>query len=312
MKRKLYIHALLFFTPIVVLFGVIEYLTRQLPSSYSLISKSIDTDASEVEILILGPSQIRQAINPALIKRNTLSMASGSQHHDSDFHILKQMRPRLPQLKTVVLELSYSHLELPHNGPYFWKNSVYLNYYDVNAFDRTTYFKDRLIFLSNPKFFSNQLINHYVKGEDSMRLNRFGFDENNFSGWFRKLKYNKKEIAKRNQFKINTEPNVALFKYNSAYFLTMLDYLQEEELEVIICTIPMYTTYFKQRNPEILHRRDSILDVIQKRYPNVRILDRETDTINFNVKDFTNPSHMNPNGASKFTPILSELLESSN
>jgi len=309
MKRKFYIHAFLFFTPVVILFGITEYLTRQLPTGYRIVADYIESETSEIETVVLGSSQIRQAINPALLKNSTLSLASGSQHHDSDFQIFKQIRPRLSKLKTVVLELSYSHLELPHNGPYFWKNSVYLEYYNVNAFNRTTYFKDRLISLSNPKFFSRQLINYYVKDENPTRFNRFGFDENNYAGMFRKLKYDRKEITKRKQFKINKEPNLRLFQYNSTYFLTMLDYIQKEGLEVIICTVPMYGTYLKERNPEILRRRDSILEVIQKRYPTIRLVNKETDTINFNERDYTNPSHLNPAGAIKFTAILAELLD---
>ena len=312
MKRKLYIHTLLFFTPVVLLFGITEYLTRKLPSSYSQVSSYIESDAAEIETLILGPSQIWQAVNPALMSSSTLSLASGSQHHDTDFAILKQIRPDLPQLKTVVLELSYSHLELPHNGRYFWKNSVFLEYYGINSFDRATYFKDRFIFLSNPKFFSEKLLDYYIKGENLTSFNRFGFDENNYAGIFKSLNYNEEKIIKRKKFKINKEPNLKLFEYNSAYFLDILDYLQAEDLDVVVCTIPMFTTYLSQRNPDILRRRDSILEVIGKRYPNVSILNRETDTINFNLWNFTNPSHMNPDGAKKFTPILSKFIETPN
>ena len=92
----------------------------------------------------------------------------------------------------------------------------------------------------------------------------------------------------------------------------MLEYLQKEELNVVICTIPMYTTYLQQRTPEILERRNSVLQMIQKKYPKVRILNKETDTLNYNVKDFTNPSHLNPDGAKKFSQMLSKELEALN
>ncbi len=59
-----------------LLYGLAEYAIREIPSSYQVISNYIDQEGKNIEILILGPSQILQAINPALMQRPTLSLAS--------------------------------------------------------------------------------------------------------------------------------------------------------------------------------------------------------------------------------------------
>jgi hypothetical protein len=72
--------------------------------------------------------------------------------------------------------------------------------------------------------------------------------------------------------------------------------------------MPLYKTYLEKRNPEMLMRRDSILNVIAMRYPNVRIFNKEADTIQFKVSDFNNHNHLNPKGAKKFTKELNTFI----
>ena len=86
--------------------------------------------------------------------------------------------------------------------------------------------------------------------------------------------------------------------------------MKEKNLNVIICTVPLYKTYLKKRNPNIVRRRDSILAVIEKKYDNVILLNKETDTLQFSAKDFLNENHLNPDGAKKFTALVNRKLDS--
>ena len=79
---------------------------------------------------------------------------------------------------------------------------------------------------------------------------------------------------------------------------------------MVISATPMYATFLKKRNPEILNRRDSIFYVIQKKYPEVKFLNAETDTIHYSLKNFWNHSHLNPSGATIFTRQLDSVLQS--
>ncbi|MCW9036409.1 hypothetical protein [Altibacter sp.] len=309
MPRSFVKYLLLFFLPVMVGYAVMECLTLGLPSGYKKHGDILKQKASQLQVLVLGSSQIKDAVNAAQLEPLTLNVASGDQHHNSDFKLLKALVPKLPNLQTVVLEVSYSHFELPHNGPNFWKNTVYLKYYDVNCFERATYFKDRLIYLSFPAFYSEKIYDHYIVQSDPAGYNSSGFDTLNYAGVFKKLNYDDSKIESR-RFKINTEPDLAVFKNNTDYFLEMLDYLKAQNLQVVICHVPMYKSYLPVRHPEILHRRDSMMQVVSDRYSNVMVLDKETDTLQFSATHYWNQSHLNPNGAATFTKMLQKVLDS--
>jgi hypothetical protein len=298
---------LVFFIPVVLIFTLVEYFVLQIPANYITTSNYFNSEKDNIEILALGPSQMNSAINPAYFNKPAICLASTSQHHNLDFEILKQTKDRLPKLKYVILELSFSHLELPHNSKDFWKNSIYLKYYGVNAFKRKTYFKDRLIFLSNPDIYSRKLVEHYIERKESPHFNRFGFDEDNYDGLFKGLKYDEKAITQK-PFRINSRINEALFNHNLAFLYKMLDYTESEGLKVIVCSMPLYKTYVKERDTTLVRRRDSVLDVIQSRYANVRIFNKESDTINYIVSDYINQNHLNPRGAEKFTKELNSFM----
>ncbi len=304
-------YCLLFFLPIVVGYTILEILALNLPMNYKLFGNYLNTHSKSIQVMALGSSQMKNAFNPALSEKEAINFASTSQHHNEDFQILQQTRERLPNLQYILLEVSYNHLELPHHPSNYWKNSIYLKYYGVNAFDRTTYFNDKLVYLSNPEFYSLKLMKHYIYKTDNAKFNEYGFDTNNYDGAFTKLNYNEKEIASHS-FRILNSKSLRIFKTNTAYLYKMLEYCRSENLKVIICTVPLYKTYLKERTPEIFHRRDSILQEIKKKYNNVSVLNEESDTLQFKVKDFVNENHLNPKGAKKFTELVNKMIDSLN
>lgn len=295
-----------FFIPVILVYVVLEALVIQIPTSYKLKGEYLNKNADNIEIMFLGSSQIKNSVNPKLIDRSSINLSSTSQHHNTDFKILKQTRDRIPKLNTVILEVSYGHFELPHNTKYFWKNNLFLKYYNVNTFDRATYFKDELIYTSRPGYFSKQLINHYIKKTVQYSFNEYGFDENNFEGKFKKHKYNVEKLLKTN-VKIERRAHLNLFNYNVNYFYRMLDYCKKEGFEVVIVSPPIFKSYNALRNPDILRRRDSIINIISKKYDNIYFFNSEEDSY-FKANSFRNENHLNPNGAELYSEKMNDIL----
>ncbi|MBX2829032.1 MAG: hypothetical protein KTR22_12780 [Flavobacteriaceae bacterium] len=308
MMRKFATYCLLFFIPVVLGYGIAEYATLRMPSSFKANVDYLEGREDSFENLVLGSSQMRQSVNPEWIQSSTFNLASGDQHHDTDFKLLKGIEDRLPALKTVIFEVSYSHFEIAHNGKDFWKNNFYLKYYGINNFERNVYFKDRLAFLANPPYFSERIVQYYMDGERKEVYNAQGFNTNAFYGQFEILGHDVDKIAAMPNFKINREPNLEVFKTNTSVYFEMLDHLKSKEYQVVICLVPMYKTYHHKKHPDILKRRDSILGVTLKEYDNVTLFDLERDTLNFEVTDFWNQSHLNPDGAKKYSKRLDSLL----
>ena len=164
------------------------------------------------------------------------------------------------------------------------------------------------MFISRPDIYSRILIDYYIKGKESPHFNRFGFNENNFDGLFKNLNYNEVAIAQK-PFKLGTRTNEAHFSHNLSFLFEMLDYTKSEKLEVILCSMPLYKTYVKELDSKLVRRRDSVLNVIELKYPNVRIFNKESDTINFTASDYINQNHLNPRGAKKFTKELNTFIK---
>lgn len=311
MQLRLLKYCLLFSLPIIIAYTILELMALNLSTNYKIIGNYLNNDASKIEVMVLGSSQMKNAFNPELSSLPAINFASTSQHHNEDFHILKGTHDRVPNLKYVLLEISYNHLELPHHPNDYWKNTIYLKYYGVNAFERPTWFKDRLLYLSNPRFFSYKLMEQYVHKTDNAKLNKYGFDTNNFAGSFKELNYDKSKIA-AHKFRIINREDKKIFKKNTAYLFEMLEYLKSEKLNVVICTVPLYKTYLKERNSNVVRRRDSILDVIKRQYTNVIVLNKEEDILHFGVKDYLNENHLNPDGAKKFTTLVNSAFNGLN
>ncbi|MDC7999165.1 hypothetical protein [Gilvibacter sediminis] len=295
----------IFFIPVVIIATVLEVMVGKIPSTYSIVGDYLNKEAADIEVAVFGSSQIKNSVDASLISKNTLNISSSAQHHNTDFELLKGLVDRLPNLKTVVFEVSYGHFEIPHNSKYYWKRPVFLKYYGINTFDRATTPADSLLYMSHPGFFTKQLLGHYVK--DSLpQFNRHGFELNNYKGRFKKLNYDLQKIL-NDPINISRRESKETLAYNAAYFKDMLAFCNNHGLEVVIISPPTFANYNEKRDQNILKRRDSTLQALLAAYPEVRLLISETDP-RYMVTDFRNGNHLNPDGAEKFTKQLDSLL----
>ena len=298
-----------FFGPLIIICIILEVLTLNLPSNFKTIGNYLDKNAKNIEVLIVGSSKLQSAVNPAWMDKPTINLASSSQHLNEDFAIMKGTIERMPKLDYVIFELSDLHLELPLHTTKYWKNNIFLKYYKVNAFERPTYFGDRLIFLSNASYFFYQLEDYYIRKNEISEWNEFGFDTNRYLGAFENLDYDETKIENSNFLTVSWESE-DVFKENTALVFKMLDYLKMKQQKVIILSVPNYKAYLPRANRNAIRRRDSILKIAEERYSNVTIFNKEDDTLSYNVKDFKDTNHFNPDGAKIFTAQLNTLIDS--
>ncbi len=297
---------LLFFLPVVILYSLAEYAAASIPNVYSVTGKYLNENKKEFEVAIFGSSQIKNSVNIQFLDKSAINLSSTGQHHNTDFGLLTSLRDSFPNLKTVVFEVSFGHFEIPHNSVYFWKHAPFLKYYNANLFNRKTYFSDKWLLKSNPGVLSEIMYAYAVKDVSQSTFNKYGFEYNFFEGKFKNLNYNEGLIIKK-PFVIGNTENLKIFKYNVSYFYTMLNYCEKEKLNVLIISPPTYHNYVEKRNPNIVRRRDSIIDEVLKKYPNAHYFNDEEDA-DMVLRDFRNENHMSPNGAKKFTIKLNDTL----
>lgn len=306
MIKRYSIRALLFFCPIVILYIGIEAATRSVPTTIKKISEYLTLNQGELKTVILGASQHQGAIYPEKLTSKAINLASGHQDLRTDYLILKKTHKRLPKLKTVIISLTYRHLETKPNSKRYWKNAGYLYYYGVNAYGRNTYFKDKLLFLSNPDFYSKQLKKYYID-KNLSDFAKSGFQKDSGKEKFDILNYDSDKI-KNSDVAIQTLSDLESLKTNTKYLTKIVEYCEENNLQLVITHTPTYKTYKLLRNKNIVRRRDSVLEILIKKNPSIKLLDQES-TNDYSITEYRNENHLNNKGAIKFTKRLDKMIE---
>lgn len=305
--QKFTYRVLLFLLPVVAVITVIEAAVRHIPNSVNISSKQLEKEANTIETLILGSSQNKRAINPEYLSKPALTVAGTRQGHKTDYYLIKDLHKQLPNLKRVVIGATYRHFESRPNPKNFWKYRSHLLYYNVNAFERTVYFKDKLLYLGNTNFYSDQLTSYYLNDERSV-YNTYGFQIEGQRDKFAKLGYDKKAILKT--YKPNNYPdlNIAYIDLTTDWFHKVLAYCQTNNLEVILTQTPTYKLYRDHQDTDVLYRRDSIVKAALATYSNIRLLNEEEST-SYRATHYLNENHLNPAGAEIFTKKLDAFLK---
>ena len=306
MIKKYLIRTIFFLLPVVLILGALELWVRNIPSSPNTISTYLHNESENLEVMVLGASQNQAAIHPAFMSRPTINLASGHQDYSEDYALLSQLNERLPKLNTVILSMTFAHLDTPPNKSEFWKHATFLNYYNVNAYGRKVYAKDKLLYLSNPSFYSNEILGRLTP-MNVQDFGDYGYLENAIHSSFAKADFNPKQIGDIPLSIYNRENELAV-EHNTLAFKKILAFCKKKKLKTVIVLTPVTAKHYEGRNPYMVARRDAFLKVMLELYPQVLLVDAEqTD---YPLTDFNNHNHLSPQGAEKFTKKLVGQLDS--
>ena len=297
----------LFFTPICIAVIGIEYLVRNTPNSISVSSSYLKKEKNAIKSLVLSASQNKRAINPEYLSANTLTVAGSRQGHKTDYYLLKGLHKQLPNLERVFIGVTVRHFESRPNPKDFWKYKSFLVYYNINAFERPVYFKDRIIYLGNPSFYNNTLEAFYIKNERDV-YNKFGFQLKGIKDRFSELNYNEEIIINSFKRSKNRTFYKDILELSIPWFHKTLAYCQDHNIEVILTKTPTYKNYKPALDQDVIKRRDSIVEQTLRMYPSTRLFDEESSD-SYTIKHFINENHLNPEGAKIFTKKLDAFIQ---
>ena len=83
MKKRFVKYVLLFFIPVILGYLLVEYLALNIPAGFQQRSEYLEANNEQIALLILGSSQMKDAVNPAWLTKPAINLASGDQHHDT-------------------------------------------------------------------------------------------------------------------------------------------------------------------------------------------------------------------------------------
>lgn len=304
-----------FSLPFIIVAGVFftyaEYTLYFYPSTFQLKARNFKKNKEDIDVLILGSSHNQVAINPDIINDFSCSnLAFGGQDIRIDSALFDKVILDLPKLQYVIFELSYHTLEHRNNMKYH-RNSLYLRFYNINLFDRSTYIKDYSIYLSNPKLY-NRFLNPFA---EKTPVNKYGFATelskiDTELHRFKNLNYNESIILNdTSNMVINRHKyeDIVAYNKNTSSLIYMINKCIQNDITPIILSPPVYKNYFNSYlNSKEKRRKDYVNQILEK-YPSVIYLDYEQDS-RFVIIDFKNEDHLNPSGAKKFSKLLNDSL----
>lgn len=310
--RKFIIKLLLFTTSSMVLLALVltyaEYSLNNYPSVFQLKTKHFKENKKSINTLVLGSSHNNTAINPEFIKSfKSANLAYGGQNIKIDSAILNTVINGLPKLKFVILELSYQTLEQKFD-PNYYRNSLYLRAYDINLFGRPINLKDYSIYLSNPTFYK-RFLNPF---KSAIPINKFGYESQvpSFENRFKDLSYNESVLLKDTSnifIRRHRYEDINTYVANSNTLTSMIELCLHKEIVPIIISPPVYKSYLKSYLQQKQKRRTDYIQNLLKTYSKIVYLNYEKHP-DFDVYDFKNEDHLNPEGSKKFSILLNKKL----
>ena len=303
--RKFILSGVIFILPVLIIMILAEYLLTQLDFAEKIKNQYIEDNSSGIEILFLGSSQVERAINPEYIVKPSINLANSSQRLYEDFELLKRFVKELPNLKVVVIEITFDKLERDHSETASVVHHKNFKFYNVNTFGRNLKIQDNFLFHSDPSYFSNQ-IESYFTGKQEIVYNKYGFDINKFHGSYPQAKFNDSLIKDDSIYIQNIENEIA-FLENRKILENLIQFCASKNLKILVYSPPEHIRFRKLRKPHLVQKYENFIKKLKILHPKIEFY---SDTYNtqFLIEDFYNANHLNPDGAKKASLLLDEEI----
>jgi hypothetical protein len=302
--KKFLLNFLKFICAFILMMGIFEIFIINLPSEFKNKSSYLNENKDDIEILFLGSSHTQKAVNPEFIDSKSINLAHVGQSLDTDLYLLKKMTNQLKNLKLVFIELSYHILEEEPDGKDHWRNHLYLKYYNLNKFERPSFFLDQSLIYSNPKFFLRQII--FNKRNE--KFNDYGYNLNDVN-IFKGLNYNIESISNSSYKRLkhrHKEINLSFYNKNIKILNDFVEICKKQNIRIIVHIPPVYKTYINEMDYEKKNRRDSLINFFD--FKKVNIINWEFE--NLDVKLFSDDDHLNKDGAELYSRFLNKKINS--
>jgi hypothetical protein len=287
--------------PIIAIIIYLEINLYKIPNTYNTKRVYFEQNMDKVETLVLGSSHALNAVNPAFLDKKAFNMANTSQTLYYDAALTTQYLDKMPQLKTVCINLSYfSFFAQLEDGTEAWRTLYYYYFWQIQC-DYTYKLDLRKYSLmalygnnTTLKYLSN---NWKINEAPLLRSNGFmpkdtanKYVINDQTGYERcvahqneKVNYRRKEIENR----------LSLF----------IDLLRHKRgIHVILFTTPVYKTYSQYLNKSDVEENNLIIKTLCDKYK-INYYNYADDS-RFLITDFANNDHLNLDGAAKFSKIF--------
>lgn len=253
-----------------------------------------------LQIINTGISYSHKGIREECFIKKAYNFAYGSQDLFYDYHTVKYLlthyNKKINQLKYVIIGLSYYSFQFDMSLSAM-KAKVILYHEVLNECHHFNNIQQIYQEYDINKRIANNIFRKNLDGSYD-----FKWDSPSF------LDVKDKETEGKKQAEIDCNKNYPeTVKEYTQIFRDYLRLLKDNNIKPIVVVFPAtkyYTKYFSKRIEDEFH---SIINETKQEY-NFQYIDYFRSDL-FEDKDFQDVSHLNPQGAEKFTKILNEIIE---
>ena len=303
---KAFLKRILYFSILpTILFIWVETSVRH--NSFEIKANYIAQHKDEIELMVLGSSHNNRAINPEFLDMPAALLAHAGSPANINILLFEKFFPQFPKLKYVIFETSYPSLEYSR-GNDWEKNHLFLHYYGINNYGKKyPPLKERFLFTANPKNYMWKFL--FKNKKDKIEsYNQFGFMKG-AKNEYQQLDFDLDRIKKKHLHsrKKHQLEDTLSYKKNIVMLDKAINQCLEKNIKVILLAPPTFFLYNKDRNKNVLARRDHYLEKYQN-VENVFVWNYEEKYQN-QVEYFANENHLNPYGAEVFTKELNARIK---
>jgi hypothetical protein len=294
-----------FFAPIFLSVVLLEFTARNIEDSFSFKHKFLKDKGTTVNTLILGNSHAYYGIAPSVLNDSAFSMAMPSQDLPIDFKILETFSTSLPNLNTVIFNVSVSSLFLSNENEVSWRKAYYhfkMHLPDALPSSESIFSRNSLLFSAGLKpvlkSFQYKLSRQNQKAMCLPKGNGFYIREATNSI----LERTGYDAATRHQK--DTAEMATIINQLSL----VVDSLIQKKIRVVFVSTPVTEYYSNRISPETSLKINGAIEKIILENPSCVYLNYR-DNLKLPVKLFTDADHLNKNGSLEFSNILEEDLK---
>ena len=303
--KKFLFRFFIFFIPIILCLAFFEYKlrTKHFVSSYATKKYYLEQQLYSVETLVLGSSQTFHGINPSCFKSKTFNLANVSQTLYYDKRLTLLYLPKLQNLKTVIINISYfSFFYQMYDIKENWRDDYYLQHFRIKYYQYPAFRINNFSAIANyqPKHTLKLALNNFEDADAKAIL------QNGYLPKYRSELINDSSGLER--VKIHNDENfIKRRKEIEEDLEDFIKQLYDKRIKIIFLTTPVFTSYSKFCDKSIIAANTNYINNICNKY-NCRYLNFFEDS-SFTKLEFYDNDHLNFKGADKLSKMVDLILQ---
>ena len=294
----------LFTIPILLYVFAFEWYCRH-ETFFAIKKEYALSNMSTFEVAFTGTSHIEKGIWVDANHAQYLNWAAPGQSYPLEFQLWKKYLTQMPQLKSVVIEFSPVRLFLSP-GPDDWAANVYWIHYDIPY--KVNVYNPRRSFhvLQDYGFFKQVVHAGWNPFAEKQRIESTGFAPSDFKDRFWQCQFDTAMIRSTFRMKYDFKLSKDLLDENVTYLDSIVEIMKAHGVRPILVLPPFYKTFENAIPAQVKLYSEKVLQTLKGKYE-LTVWDFE-QTENFEVKDFYNDNHLNPDGAQKWFSMLADSI----